>query len=49
MGMEKDFFWEVFRRTGDPLCWLLTRRRKTEGDPPIQTSEGERRPSSPLS
>lgn len=23
--MEKDLFWELFRDTGDPLCWLLTR------------------------
>jgi len=29
--MENDIFWEVFRDTGDPVCWLLTRI----DDPPI--------------
>ena len=23
--MENEIFWEVFRDTGDPVCWLLTR------------------------
>jgi len=23
--MGNDIFWEVFRDTGDPLCWLMTR------------------------
>ena len=23
--MDTKIFWDVFRDTGDPLCWLLTR------------------------
>ena len=26
--MDRDIFWEVFRDTGDPICWLLTRRER---------------------
>ena len=39
MNMEKDIFFEVFLRTGDPLCWLLA-RRKTKPD---QTGENSGR------
>ena len=46
--MDTKIFWDVFRDTGDPLCWLLTRtdkpkdRNKTE-----QTNDSapKRRPS----
>lgn len=23
--MDTKIFWDVFRDTGDPICWLLTR------------------------
>ncbi len=23
--MDTNIFWEVFRDTGEPVCWLLTR------------------------
>jgi hypothetical protein len=23
--MDKNVFWDVFRETGDPMCWLLSR------------------------
>jgi len=36
--METNFFWELFRDTGDPICWLLSRR---ETDRP---NKDERRP-----
>ena len=45
--MENDIFWDVFRDTGDPLCWLMTRDRpdpETKCTPP----EGEEKePSVP--
>ena len=32
--MKENGFWEVFRDTGDPLCWLLSRADKPrENDP----------------
>ena len=27
--MDRDIFWEVFRDTGDPICWLLSRRERS--------------------
>ncbi len=45
--MENDIFWEVFRDTGDPLCWLLTREKSgtsPEAPPPGPTED---RPSVP--
>jgi len=24
--MQDDFLWQIFKDTGDPLCWLLLRR-----------------------
>ena len=28
--MEKEIFWDVFRDTGDPICWLLARAEDAE-------------------
>ena len=28
--MDTKIFWDVFRDTGDPLCWLLTRAAPAE-------------------
>ena len=44
--MEPNIFWEVFRDTGDPLCWLLSRMQ----DPKPQErakEDGEEPPSPP--
>ena len=30
--MDTDIFWEVFRDTGDPLCWLLSRAGASDED-----------------
>ena len=49
MSMEKDIFWEVFRRTGDPLCWLLSRRHSGEARSNRQTGDGEGKTPPPLS
>lgn len=24
--MDRDGFWELFKQTGDPRCWLMSRR-----------------------
>lgn len=39
--MEKDIFWDVFRETGEPLCWLLSRmrERKKQGKTPDMLQE----------
>ena len=34
--MENKIFWEVFRDTGDPVCWLLTR---IDDPPPAEDTE----------
>ena len=44
--MDRNFFWELFRDTGEPVCWLLTRI----DDPPRAEKEekqpdGEEKPS----
>lgn len=44
--MEKDIFWEVFRDTGDPLCWLMT--RETGPRPESKRVPPERRDKDPL-
>lgn len=32
--MEQNDYWQVFRETGDPLCWLMYRaaKRETSGE-----------------
>ncbi len=45
--MEKDIFWEVFRDTGDPLCWLLTRYTRPEPQKDHVPDRREERPSVP--
>ena len=27
--MDNNVFWDVFRDTGDPMCWLLSRMEAT--------------------
>ena len=51
MPMNKDIFWEVFRDTGEPMCWLLSRMEAAAkaGLPPVQTNnktDGEEAQSS---
>ena len=45
--MENDIFWDVFRDTGDPLCWLMTRGKPAPeaADEPPQGTEDT--PSAP--
>ena len=46
--MEKEIFWEVFRDTGDPLCWLLTRAdSRQEKRAPEKPERREAKPSVP--
>ena len=48
MGMEKDIFWEAFRDTGEPMCWLLTRLRREHSPKDGDTrAEEEKRTSRP--
>ena len=28
MSMKTDGYWELFRETGSPVCWLLSRARR---------------------
>ena len=42
--MENDIFWEVFRDTGDPVCWLLTR---IDDPPPAEKAETPDREDEP--
>ena len=43
--MDRYVFWEVFRDTGDPICWLLTRGEKSAE--PKQDKPGEQREKPP--
>ena len=45
--MDTKIFWDVFRDTGDPLCWLLTRAAPTDEKKKEQTDA--RAPARPLS
>ncbi len=45
--MDTKIFWDVFRDTGDPLCWLLTRIPPADGKKKEQTND--RAPARPLS
>ena len=45
--MDTKIFWDVFRDTGDPLCWLLTRAVPTDEKKKDQTDD--RAPARPLS
>ena len=45
--MDTKIFWDVFRDTGDPLCWLLTRADPTDEKKKEQTDD--RAPARPLS
>ena len=45
--MDTKIFWDVFRDTGDQLCWLLTRIPPTGGKKKEQTND--RAPARPLS
>jgi len=43
--MEENIFWDVFRDTGDPICWLLAR---IDDPAPAETkteTTGEDKPS----
>ncbi len=42
--MENEIFWEVFRDTGDPVCWLLTR---IDDPPPAKNEEKPDREDEP--
>ena len=49
--MNKDIFWDVFRDTGEPMCWLLSRMETAAdvGLPPVQSkkkTDGEEAQSS---
>ena len=46
--MDTKIFWDVFRDTGDPLCWLLTRVAPAENKKKEQKTN-DRAPSRPLS
>lgn len=45
--MDTKIFWDVFRDTGDPLCWLLTRAAPADGKKKEQ--KNDRAPKRPLS
>ncbi len=36
--MDNNIFWDVFRDTGEPVCWLLTR---IDDPPPAEEKERE--------
>ena len=46
--MDTKIFWDVFRDTGDPLCWLLTSIAPAENKKKEQ-KPNDRTPSRPLS
>lgn len=46
--MDKDLFWELFLDTGDPLCWLLSRREEQRHETEkAAAGDGENKPSPP--
>ena len=46
--MEKDIFWDVFRDTGDPLCWLMTRAEDAgRTEKTVASEQREDEPSAP--
>ena len=45
--MDTKIFWDVFRDTGDTICWLLTRDAPTDEKKKEQTDD--RAPARPLS
>ena len=46
--MENDIFWDVFRDTGDPLCWLMSRAEVHAAEPKKEDTE-DKEPARPLS
>lgn len=44
--MKSDSFWELFRETGEPLYWLLSRERREPEKKPeqVKTEEGTAKP-----
>ena len=52
--MDTKIFWDVFRDTGDPLCWLLTRvvpaeNKENKENKKKEQKTNDRAPSRPLS
>ena len=45
--METNLFWELFRDTGDPICWLLARRAAETAEKKQSTEQREEKPSVP--
>ena len=39
--MQSDWFWQMFRETGEPVCWLIYRRLRQESPPKPDTPPGE--------
>ena len=41
--MDKTIFWELFRDTGDPICWLIARKHpySKEKDGKIPERKGD--------
>lgn len=36
--MQSESFWQLFRETGEPVCWLIYRRLRPEPDPELKTA-----------
>ena len=44
---DRDIFWEVFRDTGDPICWLLTRGERLSPKDNEPRERREKKPAAP--
>lgn len=37
-AMQSESFWQLFRETGEPVCWLIYRRLRPEPEPELKTA-----------
>jgi hypothetical protein len=45
--METDFYWEIFRDTGDPVWWLLARLERSARKEDKSRERREKNPAVP--
>ena len=36
--MQSESFWQLFRETGEPVCWLIYRRLRPEPELELKTA-----------